>query len=111
VIATPIGDEPTVMSVGCLVPVFTSIVDTVPLFLLVTKAVLPFGVTAAPAASGPTVMSVGSLILVFHVDRRHRAAPLGDESGLAARRDRHPPRVNPVRNNESADCTDGAGCT
>jgi hypothetical protein len=44
--ATPIGNWPTVMSVGCLVLVFTSIVETVPLVLLATKAVLPSGVTA-----------------------------------------------------------------
>jgi hypothetical protein len=36
--AIPSGVEPTVMSVGCLVLVCTSIVDTVPLKMLVTKA-------------------------------------------------------------------------
>jgi hypothetical protein len=36
VIATPPGSGPTVMSVGCLVLVFTSIVDTVAVPMLVT---------------------------------------------------------------------------
>jgi hypothetical protein len=50
VIATSIGSVPTAMSVGCLVRVFTSVIDTDSLRLLVTKAVLPSGVTAgAPA--------------------------------------------------------------
>ena len=62
------------MSVGSLVLVFTSIVDTVPLpgtigpgasKPLVTKAVLPSGVTATPIGRGPTGMSVGFLVLVF----------------------------------------------
>ena len=53
------------MSVGFLVLVFTSIVDTVPLPLLVTKAVLPSGVTATPIGHVPTGMSVGFLVLVF----------------------------------------------
>src|SRR5919106_1285524 len=65
VTATPIGNEPTVMSVGSLVLVFTSIVDTVPLPLLVTKAVLPLGVTATPKGNEPTVTSAGCLVLVF----------------------------------------------
>src|SRR4029450_13912668 len=53
------------MSAGCLVPVFTSIVDTVPLPKVVTKAVLPSGVTATPLGFVPTVMSSGCLVLVF----------------------------------------------
>jgi hypothetical protein len=53
------------MSVEFLVLVFTSIVDTVPMFLRPTKTVLPSGVTASPAAVGPTVMSVGFLVLVL----------------------------------------------
>jgi hypothetical protein len=53
------------MSVGCLVLVFTSIVDTVPLAALVTKAVLPSGVTATRSGMEPTVMSVERLVLVF----------------------------------------------
>ena len=140
VIATSNGPEPTAMSVGCLVLVFTSIVDTVPLTPLVTKAVLPSGVTATPNGPEPTVMSVGCLVLVFtsivdtvplpllvtkavlpsgvtatptrlradgdvggmlgpglHIDRRHRAADgVGDEGGLAVRRDRHPDRPGPT---------------
>ena len=48
---------------GFLALVFTSIVDTVPLSRLVTKAVLPSGVTATAAGVGPTVMSVGFLVL------------------------------------------------
>jgi hypothetical protein len=42
VTATPIGAEPTVMSAGCLVLVFTSIVDTVPPEKLATN-VTPVG--------------------------------------------------------------------
>src|SRR5512132_165867 len=53
------------MSVGFLVLVWTSIVDTVSLPRLATKTVLPSGVTASKAGSLPTVMSVGSLVLVF----------------------------------------------
>src|SRR5262245_3411158 len=61
VTATPTAPEPTAMSVKSFVPVFTWIVDTVPMpsgvdgsrFVngpkLVTKAVLPSGVTATPA--------------------------------------------------------------
>jgi hypothetical protein len=45
--------------------VFTSIVDTVPLLLLVTNAVLPFGVIASPNGSRLTRMSAGFLVLVF----------------------------------------------
>jgi hypothetical protein len=48
-----------------LVLVFTSIVDTVPLSLLVTKTVLPFGVTATPPGTEPTAMSSGCLVLVL----------------------------------------------
>src|SRR5262249_39560389 len=48
-----------------LVLVFTSIVDTESLPLLVTKAVLPSGVTATLCGAEPTVMSVGFLVLVF----------------------------------------------
>src|SRR5262245_12863263 len=59
------GCVPTVMSVGSLVLVFKSIVDTVPLLRLVTKAVLPSGVTATSFGFTPTGMSVGFLVLVF----------------------------------------------
>src|SRR5262245_25933888 len=51
------------MSVGSLVLVFTSIVDTVPLSRSVTKRVLPSGVTTDTLGFEPTVMS-GSLALV-----------------------------------------------
>src|SRR5262245_3334898 len=51
------------MSVGYLVLVFTSIVDTVPLSLSVTKRVLPSGVSTDTLGFAPTVMS-GSLVLV-----------------------------------------------
>jgi hypothetical protein len=64
VIATPSGSVPTVMSVGSLVLVWTSIVDTVEPRMLVTKAVLPSGVIASPTGNDPTVMSVGSFVLV-----------------------------------------------
>jgi hypothetical protein len=47
VTATPLGNEPRAMSVGSLVLIFTSIADTVPSSWLVTKAVLPSGVTVA----------------------------------------------------------------
>src|SRR5262245_3261224 len=53
------------MSVGSLVLDFTSIVETVSLFLRATKRVLPSGVTACPAGNGPTGMSAGSLVLVL----------------------------------------------
>src|SRR5262245_63422425 len=65
VTATPNGLTPTGMSSGCLVRVFTSIVDTVPLPVLVTKAVLPWGVKATAYALAPTVVSVGRLTRVF----------------------------------------------
>src|SRR5436190_4223584 len=52
------------MSVGSLVLVFTSISDTVPLSLSVTKTVLPSGVTTDTLGFEPTVMS-GSLVLVL----------------------------------------------
>src|SRR5262245_34755345 len=52
------------MSADFLILVFTSIVDTVSL-ALVTKPVLPSGVTATANGPVPTVMSVGSLVLVF----------------------------------------------
>src|SRR5918995_4437822 len=72
VIATLSGCRPTVMSEGCLVLVFTSIVDTELLWVgsrtrvaLVTKAVLPSGVTATAFGFAPTGMSVGCFIRVF----------------------------------------------
>src|SRR5262249_12533493 len=67
VIATPVGAEPTVMSVGFLVLVFTSIVDTELLLapLWAMKAVLPSGVTATPSGNTPTGRSVGFFVLVF----------------------------------------------
>src|SRR5262249_59978622 len=65
VTVAPVGPEPTGMSTGFLVLVFTSIVDTESLPLLVTKAVLPSGVTATLCGAEPTVMSVGFLVLVF----------------------------------------------
>ena len=96
------------MSVGCLVLVFTSIVDTVPLSLLATKAVLPSGVTATEPGRPPTAMSVGSLVLVFTsiVDTvplsgfvtktvcsprpcRHRRHPVRDHTHQRARQPEH----------------------
>src|SRR5881227_1935102 len=65
------------MSVGSLVLVLTSIVDTVPILSgvgdsadttgpkLSTKPVLPSGVIAIEIGPVPTGMSVGCLILVF----------------------------------------------
>src|SRR5262249_61170715 len=64
-IATVPGDAPTGMSVGSLVRVFTSIVDTVPLWTLATKTVLPSCVTTIPFGYTPTGMSVGFLVRVF----------------------------------------------
>src|SRR5215218_5322478 len=64
VIAIVHGPELTGMSVGCLVLVFTSITDTVPLSLSVTKRVSPSGVTTDTLGFEPTVMS-GSLVLVL----------------------------------------------
>src|SRR5512132_4402548 len=51
------------MSLGSLVLVFTSITDTVPRSLSVTKRVLPSGVTTDTLGFEPTRMS-GSLVLV-----------------------------------------------
>src|SRR5947207_5703500 len=65
VIATVKGPEPTGMSAGYLVLVFTLNADTVPLPLLTTKAVLPSGVIAPPIGCAPAGMSVRSLVLVF----------------------------------------------
>jgi hypothetical protein len=65
VTATPTGAVPTAMSVGFLVRVFTSIVDTESLAALATKAVLPSGVTATSSGAVPTAMSVGFFVLVF----------------------------------------------
>src|SRR6266536_251403 len=73
VIATWVGNEPTAMSLGFLALVFTSIVDTesplgksvAPKLALVTKAVLPSGVTATPLGFVPTAMSVACLVRVF----------------------------------------------
>src|SRR5262249_38684118 len=53
------------MSLGSSVRVFTSIVDTEPLSLLTTKAVLPSGVIATPMGNAPTAMSLGSFVPVF----------------------------------------------
>src|SRR6516164_1482629 len=77
------------MSVGFLVLVFTSIVDTVPLTLLVTNAVLPSGVIATPPAPEPTGMSTGFLVLVLTsmVD----TVPLAPLATKAV--DRHRPRA------------------
>src|SRR5262249_31958260 len=47
------------MSAGSLVPVFTSIVDTVSLPKLGTHAALPSGVTTNPQGTTPTGMSGG----------------------------------------------------
>jgi hypothetical protein len=58
--ATPTGAVPTGMSVGFLVLASTSIIDTVPLNIWVTKTVLPSGVTARTIGDVPTGMSVGS---------------------------------------------------
>jgi hypothetical protein len=49
VTASVVGPEPTAISVGFLVLVFTPIVDTVPLRVLATKAVARHG--ARPAAT------------------------------------------------------------
>src|SRR5262245_17542917 len=65
VTATPMGPEPTVMSVGRLVLVFTSIVDTEPVRRSRTKAVLPSGVTATTFGYEPPAMSSGCLVLVL----------------------------------------------
>src|SRR5262245_33400445 len=67
---TPNGPSPTVMSIGFLVLVFTSSVDTeLPLPkgspALPTKAVFPSGVTATPPGPGPTGMSAAFFVLVF----------------------------------------------
>src|SRR5262245_58240924 len=76
VIATPTAPKATAMSVGFFVLVFTSIADTVPTLpgigsnkdvkgpKLVTKAVLPSGVTVTQDGYGPRRISVGSLALV-----------------------------------------------
>ena len=53
------------MSVGFFFLVFTSIVETVPRLVLVTKAVLPSGVIASPNGSVLTRMSERCLVLVF----------------------------------------------
>src|SRR5262245_6153873 len=53
------------MSMGFLVRVFTSIVDTEPLPWLATNAVLPSGVTATPNGNVPTAMSLGFFFRVF----------------------------------------------
>src|SRR5215216_6358141 len=53
------------MSVGSLVLVFTSIVDTVSPTRSPTKTVLPSGVNTIPSGGLPTGMSVGSLVLVL----------------------------------------------
>src|SRR5262245_36366993 len=53
------------MSVWCLILDFTSIVDTVLLTRLATKAVLPSGVKATPRGAEPTGMSVGFFFRVF----------------------------------------------
>src|SRR5262245_62295122 len=53
------------MSVGFLVRVSTSIVDTEPPTRSPTKAVLPSGVTTTPNGNEPTLMSAGFLVLVF----------------------------------------------
>src|SRR5512132_1640954 len=52
------------MSLGSLVLVFTSITDTVPRSLSVTKRVLPSGVSTDTLGFEPTVMS-GSVVLVL----------------------------------------------
>src|SRR4029453_7579953 len=87
--ATLTGPPPTAMSVGFLVLVFTSIVDTALLAWVATKAGLPSRVRGAPAGG-----DVGGVLGPgLHIDRRHRVAGLvGDEGGLAVRRDRHPVR-------------------
>ena|SRR6266542_358477 len=63
--ASRTGSEPTGMSVRFLVLVFTSIVDTEALPPLVTKAVLPSGVTATHLGCAPTAMSVRCFFLVL----------------------------------------------
>src|SRR5262245_35604985 len=54
-----------VMSVGCLVLVFTSIVDTLKPSDWVTEAVFAFVVTAILSCIDPTGMSVRCLVVVF----------------------------------------------
>src|SRR5262245_17874812 len=63
--ATSYGVEPTGISAGFLVLVFTSIVDSVPSLVLVTKAFLPSGVNSTRFGPEPTGISVGFLVLVF----------------------------------------------
>src|SRR6266498_236693 len=65
VIAIWIGPGPTGMSVGSLVLVFRSTVDTELLPLLTTKPVLPSGVNAPPSGPVPAAMSGGLWVLVF----------------------------------------------
>src|SRR5512132_2141016 len=55
----------TIQGGECLVLVLTSIVDTESPKELVTKTVLPLGVTATAAGVGLTVMSLGCFVLVF----------------------------------------------
>src|SRR5262249_51874742 len=50
---------------GCLVLDLMSIIDTESLLTLVTKTVLPSGVTANETGNAPTAMSSGSLVLVL----------------------------------------------
>src|SRR5215471_16452847 len=81
----PVMRKPSWMSSWSLVRVFTLIVDSEPLPKLPTKAVLPSGVTCT--AEGDVL---GVFLPGLHVDRRHGAASLvGDEGGLAVRRDGH----------------------
>jgi hypothetical protein len=78
--STPVGVNPTRMSIGRLVLVFTSIVEAVPPEMLATKVVLPSGVIASPPGPTPTLMSVGRLVLTLHTNRRHRVTtPARDE--------------------------------
>src|SRR5262249_32002946 len=82
------------MSVAFFVLVVRSIVDTVPSPELLTRAVLPFDVTATPNGCEPTVMSSGFLVLVFTSMVDTVTPPLvGDQGALAVRRDRYSGRV------------------
>ncbi len=78
VTATPLGIVPTVMSVGFLVLVFTSIVDTVPLPSLVTKAVGRHrdraGTADTPSGTTPTSAPANPNTTTRRTDRNRRIA-------------------------------------
>src|SRR5262249_31246479 len=94
VTATRRGFPPTVTSSErSVVLVLTSMVDTVLLSVLATKAVLPSGVIASATGVSPTGMSVGSLVRVFTSIVDTESLPtLATKAGLAVGGDRHPVR-------------------